>query len=338
MLARVSIRLRLTLLFALVMAVVLVAAGVFLYVRLDGTLDDSTESDALETLLTGLLVGGPVVLVLASVAAYWLAGAALRPVETMRREAEAISALEPDRRLDVPASTDEIGRLGRTLNEMLDRLELALERERRFVADASHELRTPLAALRTELELALRRERSPAELERALASAAEETERLSQLAEDLLVLARANGGSLPVRREAIDLASLLGGLGERYAARATRAGRTLDLQTPAGLVVSGDRLRLEQALGNLVENALRHGRGRILVRAVPADGCVELHVTDEGDGLRLEPERAFAPFARGDETSSAGAGLGLAIVEVVARAHGGSAHATGADVWIAIPA
>jgi signal transduction histidine kinase len=334
-LRRLSIRLRLTLLFALVMAVVLAAVGVFLYVRLDGTLDDSSEAEALETLLTALLIGGPIVLVLASLAAYRLAAAALRPVESMRREAEAISALEPDRRLDVPATADEIGRLARTLNEMLDRLETALERERRFVADASHELRTPLAALRTELELALRRERTPAELEQALASAAEETERLSQLAEDLLVLARSNGGVLPVRREQIDAEDLLAGVGERYTSRAVRAGRSLALSAPAGLIVTGDRLRLEQALGNLVENALRHGRGGIEVRAVPADGSVELHVTDEGDGL--DPDEAFRPFARGDDADPAGAGLGLAIVDVIARAHGGSAHAAAADVWVSLP-
>src|SRR5262245_26354775 len=287
------------------MAAVLAVAGVFLYVRLDGALDDSSEAEALETLLVALLIGGPVVLVLASLAAYGLATAALRPVESMRREAEAISAAEPGRRLDAPPTADEIGRLGRTLNEMLDRLELALERERRFVADASHELRTPLAALRTELELALRRDRTRAELEQALESAADETERLSQLAEDLLVLARANGGRLPVRRERLDAAGLIGDVGERYASRVAGTGRALELDAPAGVALTGDRLRLEQALGNLVENALRHGRGRIGISASEVDGVVELHVTDEGDGLDLEPDRAFAPFSRGADGAPA---------------------------------
>src|SRR5712691_3776954 len=127
----------------------------------------------------------------------------------MRRQAAEITAADTGRRLPVPPAEDEIRRLGETLNEMLDRLETALERERRFVADASHELRTPLAMLRTELELALRRERSGAELRAALASAFEETDRLARLAEDLLVLARADRGSLPLRVRALRVDELL---------------------------------------------------------------------------------------------------------------------------------
>jgi two-component system OmpR family sensor kinase len=259
------------------------------------------KGDALENLLTLLLIGGPLLLVLSSVAAYVLAGRALRPVSA------------------------------------------ALDRERRFVADASHELRTPLAALRTELELALRRERSREELEAALRSAAEETDRLSQLAQDLLVLARADEGRLPVRREHLTAADLLGGVRERFARRADEAGRPLDVLVEDGLAVNVDRLRVEQALGNLVENALRHGRGRIVLEARAANGRVELHVQDEGEGF--PPGflgSAFEPFSRSDSArSSQGAGLGLAIVEVIARAHGGAAYATnvggGADVWLVLP-
>jgi two-component system, OmpR family, sensor kinase len=259
------------------------------------------KGDALENLLTLLLIGGPLLLVLSSVGAYVLAGRALRPVN------------------------------------------VALERERRFVADASHELRTPLASLRTELELALRRERSHEELEAALRSAAEETDRLSQLAEDLLVLARADEGKLPVRRERFKAAELLGDVRERFARRAAEAGRPLDVHVEDGLVVNVDRLRVEQALGNLVENALRHGRGRIVLEARAANGRVELHVQDEGEGF--PPGflgSAFEPFSRSDSArSSQGAGLGLAIVEVIARAHGGAAYAAnvggGADVWLVLP-
>jgi two-component system OmpR family sensor kinase len=139
-----------------------------------------------------LLVVGPIALVLVSALGYTLATAALRPVESMRAQAEAISATKPGRRLPLPASHDEISRLGETLNEMLGRLEAALERERNFVADASHELRTPLALLKTELELALRRPRSEAELREALHAASGDADRLVRLAEDLLVLARSN--------------------------------------------------------------------------------------------------------------------------------------------------
>jgi signal transduction histidine kinase len=301
------------------------------------------RADALEGLRTQLLVGGPIVLLLSSLVAYLLAAAALRPVESMRREAEAVSAAEPGRRLPLPPAHDEIARLGETLNTMLGRLETALAREQRLVSDAGHELRTPLAALRTELELALRRERPPAELKDALRSAAEETERLSQLAEDLLVLARSHAGRLPVRRERLAAAALLGDIRERFGRRAAEAGRPLEIQADDRLELSVDRLRAEQALGNLVENALRHGRGRILLHAQRRNGVVELHVRDEGPGYAPEfLGRAFEPFAREDPARQGpGAGLGLAIVDVIARAHGGAAHAAnragGADTWLALP-
>jgi two-component system, OmpR family, sensor kinase len=301
------------------------------------------RAEALESLLGQLLVGGPIALLLSSLLAYGLAAAALRPVESMRREAEAVSAAEPGRRLPLPPTHDEIARLGTTINSMLGRLEAALARERRFVSDASHELRTPLAALRTELELALRRERTPEELQSALRSAAEETERLAHLAEDLLVLARAGGGHLPVRPEPLPAADLLADVRERYARRAAEAGRPLEVQADDRLRLSVDRLRAEQALGNLVENALRHGGGRILLQAHRHDGRIELHVRDQGQGF--PPDfigHAFEPFSRADPArAGGGAGLGLAIVELIARAHGGGAHAAnlddGADAWLELP-
>jgi signal transduction histidine kinase len=258
-----------------------------------------SRGDALESLLTQLLIGGPVALVLASGLAYGLAAAALRPVDAMRRQAQDVSAREPGRRLSLPPADDEISRLGHTLNAMLDRLEAALVRERRFVSDASHELRTPLALLRTELELALRRTRTPEELERALRSAAEETERLSRLAEDLLVLARADQGTLPVRLERVAALAMLQGVRERFAHRAEATGRAIDVDADPLLAVDVDPLRMEQALGNLVENALRHGEGRITLRAERRDGEIELHVLDEGAGF---PEGflevAFERFTR----------------------------------------
>ena len=301
------------------------------------------RGDALESLVTQLLIVGPLALLLSSVAGYGLASAALRPVESMRREAEAVSAAEPGRRLPLPPAGDEIARLGATLNTMLGRLETALARERRFVSDASHELRTPLAALRTELELALWRERTPEELQEALRSAAEETERLSHLAEDLLVLARSERGVLPVQRQRLEAAELLADVQARYGRRAAMAGRPLEVRSDDRLVLFVDRLRAEQALGNLVENALRHGRGHILVEAARNHGRVELRVRDQGPGFSAEfVAHAFDPFSRGDPARPGpGAGLGLAIVDVIARAHGGVAHAEnrdgGAEVWLDLP-
>ena len=181
--------------------ILVVSGGDGRIVFVGASLDDRNE--ALARLAAAMAIGGPVALA-AAVGVIWLVvGAALGPVESMRAEASAISASEPGRRLPVPDTGDELARLGDTLNAMLERLEEAIERERRFVDDASHELRTPLSNLKAEIDLALRRSRTVDELERALASAAEETDRLSRLAEDLLVLARADRGRLPVRRERV---------------------------------------------------------------------------------------------------------------------------------------
>ncbi len=148
----------------------------------------------------------------------------------MRRQAVEISASAPGRRLPIAPSGDEMARLGNTLNDMLGRLEDAFQRERTFVSDASHELRTPLAILNTELDLALRRRRSADELERAIRSAAEETSRLTQLAEDLLVMARSDQGRLPIRRSETDIEKLLQGVKERYAGRAAAQGRSISIR------------------------------------------------------------------------------------------------------------
>jgi two-component system OmpR family sensor kinase len=306
------------------------------------TLEEREE--ALHGLLREFLVAGPVALLLASLLGYALATAALRPVESMRVEAAAISAAEPGRRLPLPQSRDEVLRLGETLNAMLGRLEGALERERSFLADASHELRTPLSLLKAELELALRRPRSAEELEQALRSAAAETDRLSRLAEDLLVLARSDQGRLPLRRAPLAVADILSGVAERFGSEAERAGRAIQVAAPDGLRLVGDAVRLEQALGNLVDNALRHGKGTIRLSALETSRAIELHVVDEGAGFPPEfLARAFERFSRADEARGGeGTGLGLAIVKVIARAHAGSAHAAnreggGVDAWLAIP-
>ena len=166
-------------------------------------LDD--RNDALRGLLAQLLVVLPLALLVSSAIGYVVAGAALRPVEAMRARATEISPDTPEQRLPLPRAHDEVYRLGETLNEMLDRLDAGLERERRFVADASHELRTPLATLRAELELAARRPRTAEELEAALRSAGEEVERLVRLAEDLLTLARTDDGRMELRVERHDV-------------------------------------------------------------------------------------------------------------------------------------
>jgi signal transduction histidine kinase len=305
----------------------------------------AAREESLDRLGREFLLAGPAALLLAILAGYGLAAAALRPVEAMRRRAAAVTADSPGRRLPVPPARDEIAALAVTLNDMLDRLEAAFEHERRFVADASHELRTPLALLRAELELALRRPRRRDEYVDAIRSAVEETERLSRLAEDLLLIARGDEGRLPIRREELHGRELLERVCARFAVRAAELERPLTVTDGADMTFQADPVRLEQALGNLVDNAFVHARGDVALSASRTNGVVELHVTDGGPGLPAGfAERAFDRFSRPDDARErGGAGLGLAIVDLIARAHGGNARVGaapggGADVCIVIPA
>jgi len=298
------------------------------------------RGEALADLRRQLFIGGPITLLLASLAGYLLAAAALRPVEAMSKRAASISAARPGGRLPVPRADDEVGRLGRRLNEMLERVEGALERERSLVSTASHELRTPLALMKTEIELALEQPGSAPALEAALRSAAVETDRLAQLADDLLLLARVDSGGLPLRRSEVGVRELLAAIAVRF----DRRGREIEVAGSQDVTVLLDRRRVEQALSNLVENSLRHGRSRVTISASVRDGVLELRVADEGPGF--EPSfipRAFERFSRGDSTDGSGAGLGLAIVAAVAQAHGGdatiaNAPSGGAVVTLVLPA
>jgi signal transduction histidine kinase len=318
------------------------AGGERLVVIVGTSVGDLEET--LGTLAAQLLTGGSVALLLATLTALGVARAALRPVDSMRSQADAISGVEPGRRLTLPPTRDELRRLGETLNAMLARLEAALAHERTFVADASHELRTPLAILKLELELALRHDRSRGELQEAVRAAAEETDRLVRIAEDLLVIARSEQRRLPMRLVPNDVGELFAMLLQRFGRRAEMLGYALEADAPDGLTVRGDRLALEQALENMVDNALNHGHGPIRLVAVQRLGNVELHVLDEGTGFAPGfLVRAFERFSREDDSrGSRGTGLGLAVVESIAVAHGGRAHATnrptgGADVWVSLP-
>jgi two-component system, OmpR family, sensor kinase len=301
------------------------------------------RAEALRSLRTALLLIGPIALVLATGLGYALAGGGLRAVEAMRRRAAAISGERPGERLPVQPTGDELERLGTTLNELLSRLDQALERERGFVADAGHELRTPLALMRAELDHALQHADTPEELRSALLVASDETDRLVQLAGDLLLIAGSDDGKLQLRREPIPANELLESVRNRFASRATEADRQLVIHGPTDLTINADRLRLEQAIGNLVDNALRHGHGTIRIDARRNDGATELHVRDQGPGLPKDfIPRAFDRFTRANEAhTGAGAGLGLAIVHAIAVAHDGAAHVLAggnpADIWISLP-
>ncbi len=277
-----------------------------------------------------LAAGGPAALLLACLAAWLLAGAALWPVEQMRREAAAISISEPGRRLAGSRANDEVARLGETLNFLLDRLESALDFERRLLDNASHELRTPLSILKAELDLALSRKRTPAELESALRSASEETDRLASLAEDLLVLSRARDEGIRIYRTKIPLRTLVEESCDAHRAWAAQRDGRIECRADAIDVVV-DPMRLRQAISNLLANAIRHGAGGvILVEAAASGGLVTVTVENAGPGFPDDVlPRAFEPFIRGPQEAGSqdGAGLGLPIVLAVAEAHGGYAAA-----------
>jgi signal transduction histidine kinase len=299
-------------------------------------LDEATERAAAQ-----LLVLGALVLLLAGPGAWLLARAALRPVERMRSQAAELEARDAGAGLTVPGGRDEISRLGETLNGMLGRLHEAYEREFAFVADAGHELRTPLTVLRGELELACRPGRTREQLAATIEVAAEQTERLIRLAEDLLVLDRDEREA--VRFTEFDLVELAeqARRGVWAAPRSRSVGIVVDAPQ-APLPVCGDPDRIRRALDNVLLNALRFAPAgsqvRIAARVLPGEfRLAELEVTDSGPGFAPEfLPVAFERFSRHDAARSrperdggeqASTGLGLAIVRSVMRAHSGTATA-----------
>jgi len=273
----------------------------------------------------GLLLGitSPILIGAVAGCGWVLAGAALRPVQRMTEEAEAISLEESGQRLQVPPGDDEIAHLGRTLNAMLDRVEESLARERAFVDDASHELRTPLSILRGELELACDRPGNRAEMKRTLESALQEAEQLGRLTEDLLTLARADSGRLFARRQDLDLLAAATAAAHRYR---LPAGPSVEIEGEA-TTARADPVLLEPLLRNLITNASRHALAHVQV-AVGQDGSwATVTVADDGGGFppAFLP-LAFDRFTRADADRGhdhGGSGLGLAIVAAVVRAQGG---------------
>ncbi|MER5565709.1 sensor histidine kinase [Streptomyces goshikiensis] len=295
-----------------------------------GDVDDATRAVAI-----GMLAGAPPLIGFAAALAWWVTGQALRPVAAIRTGLAAVTASELDRRVPDPGGADEIAELARTVNDTLDRLERSDARQRQFTADASHELRNPLAAVRSRLEVALE---SPDR--ESVAAALADTERLQRIAADLLLLARLDGdgdgdraadrgGAGHGRSEPVDLALLAA----EDVARRPDPRVPVRLEARAPVPASGDPARLERALANLVDNALRHARAGVTVRAGadPAGGWALLEVTDDGPGIpEADRDRVFERFVRLDQDRSraaGGTGLGLAIAREIARAHGGDVHA-----------
>ncbi|WP_426572507.1 ATP-binding protein [Aquihabitans sp. McL0605] len=291
-------------------------------------LDD--RDDAMRHLVILLWLGGAATLVAASILAWLLAGASLRPVERMRAEAAGYSASDLRGRLDVPRTGDELRQLAETLNAMLDRIQGRFDEQRTFIDRASHELRTPLANLTMELELAMRHQRSETELREVVASLAQEIHRLNRLASDLLMLSRASDGEMRLQVERIDLTALVGDTVASFRARAEAAEVSLETDLPAVEPLLADEDLLRRALTNLLDNALRVSPtgGSVTISLAATADTATMTVTDDGTGFSPELRaHAFDLFARGAGPRRAddGPGLGLSVVAAVAQAHGGRA-------------
>jgi signal transduction histidine kinase len=303
------------------------------------TLEPVAEST--EALSPVLGAGIPAMLVLVAATTWTVTGRALRPVESIRREVAAISSEDLGRRVPVAPGDDEIARLARTMNAMLDRLEASGRRQRRFVSDASHELRSPIATVRHELEVAMAHP-DDADVRALAADLLAEAHRMERLVDALLVLARADEGSLDGRHRPVDLDDLA--LDE--AARLRHRGRVrVDTTGVSAGRVEGDAAQLGRLVRNLTDNAERHAASVVTLAVTSHDGHVELAVGDDGPGVpAAERERIFERFTRLDDArarDTGGAGLGLAIVAEVARAHGATVRvedAGGARFVVSFPA
>lgn len=286
-----------------------------------------------------LLIGLPIILVLAAGTVWLVVGRALRPVERIRHAVTDITSADLARRVPEPGTDDEIGNLARTMNDMLSRLEDSANRQRRFVADASHELRSPIAAIRTTLEVGLAhpdRAPWPAIADRA----AQQSGRLEDLIQQLLMLAKADERLLTEHHQPVDLGSLLDGI------RADTPACPVDLDLAPDLRTVGNPSHLERLFRNIADNAARYARSRITITATTTADTVRVEVDDDGPGIPgADRERVFDRFVRLDRSRERGtgtAGLGLAIAREIVVAHHGHITITdnptgGARVIITLP-
>ncbi len=306
-------------------------------------------SEPLGRLLRSLLLAAPLALLLAAFSGYWLAGRALRPVELIRSRAQEISQANLSSRVPVENPHDELGRLARTFNEMLDRLQEAFESQRRFMADASHELKTPLSVLRARWEREIENAELPRSLRERLVRDVEELARLNKLVEDLLLLTRADGGKIVLNRETVELKRVLESVLEDARTLAGEKKQKLEADLDERAAVRGDSGRLHQLFLNLLDNAVKYSPpgARVRLSCRREDNSVVVEVSDDGQGIPPEDlPRIFDRFYRVDKSRSrelGGSGLGLSICKWIAEAHGGSisiesAPGQGTTVTVRLPA
>ncbi len=305
-----------------------------------GSLDDVEEASRI--LGTSLLVAIPGAVALLAALIWWLVGRTLRPVDAIRSEVATISGSDLHRRVPQPGGDDEIARLARTMNTMLDRVEEASVRQQRFVADASHELRSPLTRIRAQLEVDVAHPET-ANLAGTHRSVLDETLGLQQLVDDLLHLARSDAGAASHRYEVVDLDDLV----LREAQRLRDIERvTVDVTRVSAAQVRGDRDQLRRVVRNLADNAQRYAASTVVFGLMERADGAQLTVADDGPGIPPEErDRVFERFARIDDArtrDAGGIGLGLAIVREVVERHGGTVRSAesplgGARIEVHLP-
>jgi heavy metal sensor kinase len=303
----------------------------------------------LEELVLTFLLTGPLTLLVAGGGGYFLARRVLRPVKSMTRAANQITADRLSQRIEVDNPDDELGALAQTLNRMIERLERSFVEIRLFTADASHELRTPLTAIRTEAEVALSKLPVSHEHQQLLASILEECDRLARLTEQLLTISREDAGVAQQVRERVEVTQTVKGVVETMRVLAESKGLRLQLAESGPVEIQGDGARLRQVFFNLIDNAIKYTPegGTVEIRIERIDGAARVIVRDSGVGIPAEHlPRVFDRFYRVDKARSreqGGTGLGLTIARSIVVAHSGqielsSTRGHGTTVTLTLPA
>jgi signal transduction histidine kinase len=324
-------------LYAASLAVVATIAGaVTTWTIILGTDPEMREVSRIQRdILLGMLGAIPTVLVVIAIGGRWIAKQALAPVEAITNAASRISVHNLDQRLPVPPTADEIAELITVLNTTLDRLQRSFEQSVRFSAEASHHLKTPISVLRAGIEEILTDPETPAKQQARAGALLHQIHQLTSIAENLLLLARADAGRLELHREQFDLSEVLRGMCEDASAMAEAEGLDIEVKLPPNLPVLGDRRAISLIVQNLLENAIKYNqsRGCICIYARGIDGAAEVMVRNNGEPI--PPERAphiFERFYRGRSNARIpGQGLGLTVAGELAKAHGGNLELVRSD-------
>lgn len=286
-------------------------------------------SESLDDLRDQLILGIPLVLLLAGVGGYFLADRALRPIDTITRTAQTMEAGDLSQRIVYNGPPDEVGRLAQTFDQMLERLQAAFVRERRFTGDAAHELRTPLTALKGQIEIALSKNRQPEIYRNTLRGLSEQVERLIRLSSALLFLSRSDQGGVFWVPSHLNLGDLLRAISDQIESLTHEKDLQFETHIPTALPVFGDTDHLIRLFLNLLDNAVKYtpARGQISLRACQMQAGVQVIIQNSGPGIPAQHlPHLFERFYRVDadrSSQSGGSGLGLAIAQEIVRLHGG---------------